>query len=150
VDGVRNAGAAHVVDRASEDVAAAVRSHTGGRGATAVFDPVGAATFETSLQTLAPRGCLISYGELSGPVPAIDLHRLFRASIFVTKYNGMRYVDGLHEFAGLIGAGLAIAARVPAAISEVAGRFSAGPGGGRLSRAGIATAGQGARFSVRP
>jgi NADPH2:quinone reductase len=40
VDGVRAAGAAHVIDRAREDVRAAVNQHTGGRGATAVFDPM--------------------------------------------------------------------------------------------------------------
>ena len=88
------------------------------------FDPVGAATFATSLQILGPRGCLISYGELSGPVPAVDMHALFSNSLFVTKYNGMRYVQGVHEFGALIAAGLEIAAKVPAVISEVAGRFS--------------------------
>jgi NADPH2:quinone reductase len=124
VNAVRDAGAAYVIDRASEDVASAVRRHTGGMGAAAVFDPIGAATFATSLQMLGPRGCLIGYGELSGPAPAIDTHRLFSNSLFVTKYNGMRYVEGMQEFGGLIAAGLEIAVRVPAVISQVAGRFS--------------------------
>ena len=52
-------------------------TYTGGRGVAAVFDPIGAPPYETSLQLLAPRGCLISYGELSGPAPAINLHQLF-------------------------------------------------------------------------
>jgi len=123
VAAVRDAGAVHVVDRASEDVVVAVRAHTDGKGAAAVFDPVGAATFATSLQLLGPRGCLISYGELSGPAPAIDMHGLFSNSVFVTKYNGMRYVQGMEEFGGLIAAGLEIAVKNPAVISEVAGRF---------------------------
>ena len=123
VDGVRAAGANHVIDRISEDVRDAVRAYTGGRGVAAVFDPIGAPTYETSLQLLAPRGCLINYGELSGPVPAINLHQLFPASVFVTKYNGMRWVEGFHEFAGLISDALALAARRPAVISDVAGRF---------------------------
>ncbi len=72
VEAVRAAGAALVVDRSSEDVLAAVRAHTAGRGATVVFDPIGAETFESGLQLLAPRGCLINYGELSGPVPAFE------------------------------------------------------------------------------
>lgn len=121
--GVREAGATHVVDRVTEDVVTAVRAHTNGQGAAAVFDPIGAATFETSLQLLASRGCLIGYGELSGPMPSIDPHLLFPGSLFVTKYNGMRWVEGFHEFAGLIAAGLAIATNVPAVISEVAARF---------------------------
>ncbi len=123
VDGVRAAGANHVIDRTTEDVRDAVRAYTGGRGVAAVFDPIGAPTSETSLQLLAPRGCLINYGELSGPVPAIDLRQLFPGSIFVTKYNGMRWVEGFHEFAGLIADALTLAAHRPAVISDIAGRF---------------------------
>ena len=124
MDAVRAAGAKHVVDRTTEDVRDAVRAHTGGRGVAAVFDPIGAQTYETSLQLLEPRGCLINYGELSGPVPAINLHQLFPGSVFVTKYNGMRWIEGFHEFAGLISNALALAAQRPAVISDVAGRFS--------------------------
>src|SRR5262245_16544746 len=58
----RAAGAAHVVDRSTGDVVEDVRRHTGGRGAAAVFDPVGAATYETSLRLLAPRGYPVNYG----------------------------------------------------------------------------------------
>jgi NADPH2:quinone reductase len=89
----------------------------------AVFDPIGAATYKTSLQLLAPQGCLINSGELSGTVTAIDLHQLFPGSLFVTKYNRMRWVEGFHEFSGLISDALALAAQRPAIISDVAGRF---------------------------
>ena len=41
----------------------------------------------------------------------------------MTKYNGMRWVDGLDEFGVLIAEGLALAAKRPAVISDVAGRF---------------------------
>jgi NADPH2:quinone reductase len=123
VEAVRAAGAAHVIDRAGENVQAAVRERTGGRGAAVVFDPIGAETFETSLQLLAPRGCLINYGELSGPAPVINLHQLFPNSVFVTKYNGMHWVEGLPEFASLISAALTLAEKRRAVISEIAGRF---------------------------
>jgi NADPH2:quinone reductase len=102
VDAVRAAGAIHVINRTADNVCEAVRAYTDGRGVAAVFDPIGASTYEISMQLLAPRGCLINYGELSGPVPAINLHQLFPGSAFVTKYNGMHWVGGLHEFAGLI------------------------------------------------
>ena len=124
VEDARAAGANHVVDRANADVREAARAYTGGRGVAAVFDPIGAPTYETSLQLLAPRGCLINYGELSGPVPEINLHALFCGSLFVTKYNGRCWVEGLDEFAVLIREGLALAARRPAVISDIAGRFS--------------------------
>jgi NADPH:quinone reductase len=123
VDAVRAAGATHVIDRTADNVCEAVRAHTDGRGVAAVFDPIGASTYETSLQLLAPRGCLINYGEFSGPVPAIDLRQLFPGSVFVTRYNGMHWVAGFHEFAGLISDALTLAAKRPAVISGVAGRF---------------------------
>ena len=124
VDAVRAAGAVHVIDRTVEDVREAVHAYTQGRGVAAVFDPIGASTCETSLQLLAPRGCLIHYGELSGPVPAIDPHQLFSRSLFVTKYNGMRWVESVSEFPALVSEGLHLATKRPAVISDIAGRFS--------------------------
>src|SRR5215467_3138366 len=124
VDAARAAGAAHVIDRAVDDIREAVHEHTGGRGVAAVFDPIGASTYETSLQLLAPRGCLINYGELSGPLPAINLHQLFAGSLFVTKYNGMHWAEGVHEFPALISDGLTLATKRRAIISDVAGRFA--------------------------
>jgi len=124
VEAVRAAGAIHVIDRTDEDVREAVHGYTGGRGVAAVFDPAGASTYQTSLQLLAPRGCLINYGELSGPVPAINLHQLFSGSFFVTKYNGMCWAEGVHEFPALISDGLTLATKRPAIISDIAGRFA--------------------------
>lgn len=126
IDAVRASGAAYVVDRAADDVVESVRAFTGGRGVDAVFDPIGASTYETSLELLAPRGCLINYGELSGAPPPIDMHRLFRGSLFVTKYNGTRWVEGAHEIPALISAALELASRKRAVISDVAGRFPLG------------------------
>ncbi len=123
VDAVRAAGANHAIDRISEDVRNSVLAYTDAHGVAAVFDPIGAPTYETSLQLLAPRGCLISYGELSGPVPAVNLHQLFPASVFVTRYNGMRWVSGFQEFPSLVADALSLAVKRPAVISEIAGRF---------------------------
>lgn len=55
VEGIRAAGASHVIDRSTEDVREAVLVHTaGGRGVAAVFDPIGSPTYDISLQLLAP------------------------------------------------------------------------------------------------
>jgi NADPH2:quinone reductase len=80
----RGAGAEHVVGY--DDVAATVREVTGGVGVPAVYDGVGAATFETSLTCLRRRGIEVLYGASSGPVPPFDLQRLNPAgSLFVTR-----------------------------------------------------------------
>jgi len=121
--GVASAGAAHVIDRTTEDVAEAVKTRTEGRLAAAVFDPIGADTYQTSLRLLAPRGCLIGYGELSGPMPAIDPRDLFQGSVFVTRFNGTRWLDGLEDLASLVSDAIALAVKRPAVISPVAAGF---------------------------
>jgi NADPH2:quinone reductase len=67
----RNAGAPHVVHRASEDVPDAVMRITGGRGVDAVFDRAGPG-FAANLDLLAASGTLISINSLEG-APDTDL-----------------------------------------------------------------------------
>jgi NADPH:quinone reductase len=123
VEAVRRVGAEHVLDRTTDNVVEAVREFTSGRGAAAVFDPVGAATYETSVQLLAPRGYLVNYGQLSGELPVVDLGRLMDAgSIFVTKYGPRAGLVGAHSVAMFISETLAIAATRPVA-TDIAARF---------------------------
>src|ERR1051326_3238821 len=119
----RAAGAAHVIDRSMDAIVEDVRRHTGGRGAAAVFDPIGAATYETSLRLLAPRGYLVNYGQLSGALPDIDLGRLMEAgSIFVTKYGPRAGVVRPEHVAAFISEALALAT-TRSLVSDVAARF---------------------------
>ena len=123
-DAARAAGAAHVVDRSVADVVEDVRRHTGGRGVAAVFDPVGAATYETSLRLLAPRGCLVNYGQLSGALPGVDLNQLMDAgSIFVTKYGPRAGVIRPDAVGTCISEALALATTRPL-VSDVAARLT--------------------------
>src|SRR5262245_60620179 len=119
----RGAGAAYVVDRATENIVEAIRAHTGGRGVAAVFDPVGATTYEASLGLLAPRGCLVNYGQLSGTLPSIDLERLMEVgSVFVTKYGPRAGLIGVGQVADFISEALALATKRPLE-SDIAARF---------------------------
>ncbi|WP_406411166.1 quinone oxidoreductase family protein [Streptomyces sp. NBC_01614] len=59
-----------------KDLAAEVRSLTDGEGVHAVYDGVGAATFDASLDSLRRRGTLVLFGGASGPVPPVDVMRL--------------------------------------------------------------------------
>jgi NADPH2:quinone reductase len=64
-------GADHVILYRDQDVAAEVRRITGGFGVPVAYDSVGAATFEGTLASLAKRGLFVSFGNASGPPPAI-------------------------------------------------------------------------------
>ena len=69
-----------------DQLAAAVREATDGRGVDVVFDGVGADSWAASLASVAKRGLLVTYGNASGPVPAFNPLELMRAgSIFVTR-----------------------------------------------------------------
>ena len=66
------AGADTVIDYTSQDFAAEARRLTRGRGVNVVYDSVGKSTFEKSLDALAPRGCMVIFGQSSGAVPPFD------------------------------------------------------------------------------
>jgi NADPH:quinone reductase len=79
-------GCTHVIDYRQEDVAKRVRELTGGRGVPVVYDGVGKDTFVASLDSLAPRGLLVSFGNASGPVTGVDLGILSaKGSLYVTR-----------------------------------------------------------------
>jgi NADPH2:quinone reductase len=86
-------GCAHVVNYRSEDVVKRVREITNGKGVPVVYDGVGQATLMTSLDCLKPRGLLVTYGNASGPVKALDTLWLSqRGSLYVTRPTLMSYV----------------------------------------------------------
>lgn len=76
-----------------EPVALRVRELTDGKGVPVVYDAVGKATFSASLDSLAPMGLMVSYGQASGPVPAFELTELARrGSLFITRPSLMDYM----------------------------------------------------------
>lgn len=86
----------HVIAYRDEgaDVAASVRELTGGRGVDVVYDGVGADTFMASMDSLRPRGMLVTYGNASGPVPAFEPSILAtKGSLFVTRPTLASYAD---------------------------------------------------------
>ena len=85
-DRARALGADHVILYRDADVAAEVRRITNGQGVPVAYDSVGAATFEGTLGSLAKRGLFVSFGNASGPPPALAPARLMLAgSVFLTR-----------------------------------------------------------------
>ncbi|MFF0544204.1 quinone oxidoreductase family protein [Nocardia thailandica] len=93
----REAGAAEVL-RYGDDLAARVRELTAGVGVAAVYDGVGRATFDASLDSLRIRGTLALFGGASGPVPPFDPQRLNRGgSLFLTRPTLVHYTRDRDE-----------------------------------------------------
>lgn len=87
------AGCDHIINYKREDFAAEVKKLTGDRGVDVVYDGVGKATFDGSLNSLRPRGTLALFGQASGPVPKFDAQILNqKGSLFLTRPSLGHYV----------------------------------------------------------
>lgn len=84
-DRAEAAGAEVTVVHGERSFAEVAREVTDGTGVRAVFDGIGKDTFERSLDSLAPRGCMVLYGQASGVVPPMDPRRLAQGSLFLTR-----------------------------------------------------------------
>jgi NADPH2:quinone reductase len=96
---VREAGAVEVIISKQADIAKEARRMTDGRGVNVVYDGVGKDTFEVNLDSLAPGGYLVIYGQSSGYVPPFDLMRLQeKGSLFLTRTNGLPYIKEYPQY----------------------------------------------------
>jgi NADPH2:quinone reductase len=82
---VREAGADEVILYGRQDFDVEIKRLTGGQGVQVVYDSVGRATFEGSLNSLALRGCMVLYGQSSGPVGDLDPQRLAVKSLVFAR-----------------------------------------------------------------
>lgn len=88
----RQNGADQVIVYTREDFKAKVRELYP-EGIPVIYDSVGKATFEGSLDCLAPRGLLVSYGNASGKPPPLELGTLAaKGSLFVTRPTLFSYI----------------------------------------------------------
>ena len=81
----REHGYHHVIDRAREDVTEEVKKITSGSGVQIVFDGVGRATFQTSLECASTRGWIVRFGAASGPVEGLSVSTLAPKALFLTR-----------------------------------------------------------------
>jgi NADPH2:quinone reductase len=84
-------GCAHVIVTSREDIAQRVREITGGKGVPVVYDSVGKDTLMASLDSLQPRGTLVSNGTTSGPVVVDTTLLAVKGSIWLTRPAMVHY-----------------------------------------------------------
>lgn len=86
-------GCAHAIVTSRQDFVAEVERITGGARLPVVYDSVGRDTFMRSLDCLAPRGLMVSFGNASGPVePISPLLLSQKGSLFLTRPTLFHYV----------------------------------------------------------
>jgi len=91
-------GCHHTILYREHDFVARVRDLTDGQGVPVVYDGVGKDVFEQSLDCLSRRGMMVTYGNASGPVPAISpLVLNEKGSLFLTRPKLMDYVAAREE-----------------------------------------------------
>ena len=79
-------GAEHVVNYSRENFVERVKSIAGGKGLPVVYDAVGKATWEGSLDCLRPRGLMVSFVNASGAVPPVNIGILqAKGSLYLTR-----------------------------------------------------------------
>ncbi len=80
------AGADHVIDYRARDFATAITELAGPKPLHVVYDGVGAATFDASMELLRPRGMMVTFGNASGPVDPVPPLRLSQlGSLYLTR-----------------------------------------------------------------
>ena len=94
----KGAGADEVIRYTERDFEQDVMALTDGRGVDVVYDSVGQATFDKSLNVLRPLGYLVLFGQSSGPVPPFDPGILSaKGSLFLTRPTMMHYIQTREE-----------------------------------------------------
>ncbi len=95
----RELGADDTIDHARDDVKAAVKELTGGRGADVVVEHVGEATWRTSLDVAAQGGRVVVCGATSGPNPPAALQRVWwkQLSILGSTMGSKEDFEGAFE-----------------------------------------------------
>ena len=91
-------GAWETIDYSHENVASRVLELTEGKKCPVVYDGVGQDTWLTSLDCVAPRGLLVSFGNASGPVSGVNLGILAqKGSLYVTRPTLGSYANNAHN-----------------------------------------------------
>lgn len=94
----REAGADAVCVYTRENFTEAAKAFTGGRGVDVVYDGVGKDTFEGSINSLRPRGMMVSFGNASGAVPPFaPLLLAQKGSLFFTRPTFTHYTSSPEE-----------------------------------------------------
>ena len=85
-------GCSYIINYKKDNVVKKINDLTNNKGVEVVYDGVGKDTFQTSLDCLSYRGLLVSFGQSSGMIPDVNLHKTFNPkSLYYTRPTLMHY-----------------------------------------------------------
>ena len=85
-------GCSYIINYKKDNVVKKINDLTNNKGVEVVYDGVGKDTFQTSLNCLSYRGLLVSFGQSSGMIPDVNLHKTFNPkSLYYTRPTLMHY-----------------------------------------------------------
>jgi NADPH:quinone reductase len=94
----RRHGCRHVLISGRDELVTRVKALTRGAGVAVVYDAVGKDTFMESLDCLKRLGMMVTFGNASGPPPAISPFELTkRGSLFLTRPTLFNYIGTREE-----------------------------------------------------
>ncbi|KAL0481191.1 hypothetical protein AKO1_012651 [Acrasis kona] len=92
-------GCDHVINYKTQDVVQQVQEITNGQKCRVSYDGIGKTTFETSLNSLGPRGWFVSFGNASGAAPLLNpLDLTSRGSLIFTRPSLAHHVPDRATF----------------------------------------------------
>ncbi|CAE6396929.1 unnamed protein product [Rhizoctonia solani] len=94
----KKAGAAHIINYTESSVPDEVLKLTNGRGVEAIFDGVGASTWEGNFTSIRRKGTIVSFGNASGVIPPFSVLKLGPKNIKVCRPVVNNYVTEATEF----------------------------------------------------
>ena len=88
----------HVINYNKEDFAKKVLEITNGKGVTVVYDGVGKDTLNGSIECLAIRGMMVSFGNASGPLSDINVPRVIQPKgLYLVRPSMQQYLSTREE-----------------------------------------------------
>lgn len=99
IDTLREYGCSHPVLIPDEDFVAKVKEVTDGKGASVVYESIGVATFDKSLDCARRFGLIASFGWPSGDPGEVSLMTLrSKGSLFITRPTVTQYTEAAEDF----------------------------------------------------
>lgn len=111
VDRARALGCDEVLVWGEGDLAEKVAAFTNGQKADVVYDGIGKLTFEASINSLRPRGLMVSFGASTGAPPPVEVGTLnAKGSLYLTRPGLAAHATDVNEYrkraADVLGAAL--------------------------------------------